>query len=83
MLSRRGLITGLISFVAAPAIVRASSLMPVRAIAWEYNYPEYMLCSGAFARELADFIYQIEPTDTPFLRSLISSPENQAPQTWQ
>lgn len=32
MINRRGLITGLISFVAAPAIVRASSLMPVRAI---------------------------------------------------
>lgn len=30
MISRRGLITGLISFVAAPAIVRASSLMPVK-----------------------------------------------------
>ncbi len=29
-LSRRGLITGLISFVAAPAVVRASSLMPVK-----------------------------------------------------
>lgn len=31
MLNRRGLITGLISFVAAPAIVRAASLMPVKA----------------------------------------------------
>lgn len=31
-LNRRSLITGLISFVAAPAIVRASSLMPIRAI---------------------------------------------------
>ena len=31
-LSRRGLITGLISFVAAPAIVRAASLMPVKAV---------------------------------------------------
>lgn len=31
-LSRRGLITGLISFVAAPAIVRAASLMPVKAL---------------------------------------------------
>ena len=30
-LSRRSLITGLVSFVAAPAIVRASSLMPVKA----------------------------------------------------
>lgn len=30
ILPRRTLITGLISFVAAPAIVRAASLMPVR-----------------------------------------------------
>ena len=29
--TRRGLITGLTSFLAAPAIVRASSLMPVKA----------------------------------------------------
>lgn len=29
-LSRRGLITGLISFAAAPAIVRIESLMPVK-----------------------------------------------------
>lgn len=29
--SRRGLITGLTAFLAAPAIVRASSLMPVKA----------------------------------------------------
>lgn len=31
-LSRRSIITGLISLVAAPAIVRAGSLMPVKAI---------------------------------------------------
>ena len=30
--SRRGFLTRLISFVAAPAIVRASSLMPVKAL---------------------------------------------------
>jgi hypothetical protein len=36
MLSRRGLITGLISFVAAPAIVRAASLMPVKALPRSY-----------------------------------------------
>jgi hypothetical protein len=30
MLTRRSLVTGLISLVAAPAIVRAGSLMPVR-----------------------------------------------------
>lgn len=32
MINRRSLITGLVSFVAAPAIVRASSLMPVKAM---------------------------------------------------
>jgi hypothetical protein len=32
MFTRRGIISGLISFLAAPAIVRASSLMPVRAL---------------------------------------------------
>ena len=31
MIGRRGFITGLIAFVAAPAIVRAGSLMPVKA----------------------------------------------------
>lgn len=31
MLSRRGLITGLAAMIAAPAIVRAGSLMPVKA----------------------------------------------------
>lgn len=32
MINRRGLITGLISLAAAPAIVRYSSLMPVKVI---------------------------------------------------
>ena len=31
MTTRRGLITGLVSLLAAPAIVRASNLMPVKA----------------------------------------------------
>lgn len=30
MISRRGLLTGLISFVAAPAIVRIENIMPIR-----------------------------------------------------
>lgn len=30
MICRRNLITGLISFIAAPAIIKASSLMPVK-----------------------------------------------------
>ena len=33
LLTRRGLVVGLVGFVAAPAIVRASSIMPVRG--WE------------------------------------------------
>ena len=36
ILSRRSLFTGLVSFVAAPAIVRASSLMPVNVIPNEW-----------------------------------------------
>lgn len=32
MTSRRAFITGLVSFVAAPAIVRVSSIMPVKAM---------------------------------------------------
>lgn len=32
MINRRSLITGLISFVAAPAIVRVESLMPVKVV---------------------------------------------------
>ena len=37
-LSRRTLITGLISLVAAPAIVRAGSLMPVKAVDWTEGF---------------------------------------------
>jgi hypothetical protein len=34
MLERRGFLTGLISALAAPAIGRAASLMPVRTVLW-------------------------------------------------
>ena len=40
ILSRRGLITGLASLVAAPAIVRASSLMPVKV--WGDELPSFV-----------------------------------------
>lgn len=36
--SRRGLITGLVSLVAAPAVVRASSLMPVKLVDFTPTY---------------------------------------------
>jgi hypothetical protein len=36
---RRELITGFVSLIAAPAIVRAGSLMPVRSIDWIRRVP--------------------------------------------
>ncbi len=51
MINRRGLITGLISFVAAPAIVRASSLMPVKGIDVVYG----TWFRGRWFASLADF----------------------------
>lgn len=47
MINRRGLITGLIAFAAAPAIVRASSLMPVKVIKPEFvRIIEYWNCKS-------------------------------------
>lgn len=46
MTSRRGFITGLVSFVAAPAIVRVSSLMPVKV---------YSLDAEAIAEIMIDY----------------------------
>jgi hypothetical protein len=43
-LSRRSLITGLVSLVASPAIVRASSLMPVKA--WAEAPPMFFEAGG-------------------------------------
>ncbi len=51
--SRRSLITGLISFVAAPAIVRASSLMPIKTMLW---VPSTFPITG----------YALQPELTPF-----------------
>ena len=36
--SRRSLITGLVSFLVAPAVVRAASLMPVKALPLEIEW---------------------------------------------
>jgi len=51
MLTRRGLITGISSLIVAPAIVRVSSIMPVKPVAYS----------------LADLIWKIDPTPTPFV----------------
>jgi hypothetical protein len=43
MMNRRGLITGLVSLIAAPAIVRASNLMPVKSMLDPYpNFYFYL-----------------------------------------
>ena len=47
-LSRRGLIGGLIGIIAAPAIVRAASLMPVKAFSYRTTgaYDDYLERQG-------------------------------------
>lgn len=50
-LSRRGLITGLVSLVAAPAIVRVASLMPVKVMEVEEYGVSPLISTGAL-REL-------------------------------
>ena len=37
--SRRGFIAGLTSLIAAPAVVKASSIMPVKLIDWSVSQP--------------------------------------------
>lgn len=46
MIQRRSFITGLISLVTAPAIVRAGSLMPVRAMVEEPIWTPYGIAPG-------------------------------------
>jgi hypothetical protein len=57
MIHRRGLITGLISLIAAPAIVRASSLMVVKALVIP-SHPVYasgLSASGLSMGDLVEF----------------------------
>ena len=51
MLNRRSLITGLISLVAAPAIVRATSIMPIKAL------PAVEDLDTLARKQLADSLY--------------------------
>lgn len=56
MINRRGLITGLVAFIAAPAIVPVSSLMPVKVGLWDEAakliLPEHDLIETAFLLSL-------------------------------
>jgi len=63
MLSRRGFIGGLVGCLAAPAIVHASNLMPVKAVAIEpFDWVEYQLTvRRAFVPRLQVQLYQASP----------------------
>jgi len=61
-INRRSLITGLISFVAAPAIVRVESLMPMKVVK-QFN-PEELL------NELTNFAYN-EPIPIDILYGIM------------
>lgn len=68
-LSRRSLITGLISLVAAPAIVRAGSLMPVKLMMTDAEWEEGVGVYRASAAPEFDEIRWVFPA---FIRSFDS-----------
>lgn len=61
MITRRSFITATIGILAAPAIVRASSLMPVKAWAEERDYGTYFLNQGRlwFKSDTSDHLIEI------------------------
>jgi len=63
MTNRRAFITGLASLIAAPAIVRVSSIMPIKVM----PEPEVLYRTIHWWEDLTDVIYRIDPTETPFL----------------
>jgi hypothetical protein len=61
MLQRRGFLTGLVSALAAPAIVRASSLMPVRTMIWAPPVPPLIgIDCGSTAAITVAFKYEYD-----------------------
>ena len=68
LIARRNFLRLGLAAIAAPAIVRASSLMPVKSWAGDSYYFGYDSIGNR--EDLADVIYNIMPTDTPFLRAI-------------
>lgn len=62
--SRRGFITGLVSLIAAPAIVRVGSIMPVKAI------PTNMTATEIVNRQ-ADYLARYCMQDAEFTRKIV------------
>lgn len=72
-LSRRSLITGLISLVAAPAIVRAGSLMPVKV--WPIESGEEILSNGIIIRWKATYAARVVSMHWPSGELIASNTE--------
>ena len=58
MINRRGLITGLISLAAAPAIVQASSLMPVKVMRTLTNQEVFLAIWSARLNVMIDLVME-------------------------
>ena len=59
LLSRRRLVAGLVGLVAAPAVVRAASLMPVRSFVWDLSTPagELAFYNDVVLKRQSDLLY--------------------------
>jgi hypothetical protein len=82
-MNRRGFIGSILALCAAPAIVRAETLMPIRrlvvvdhaamvraAIEKSMNELEREIENQILGNDLADVIWNISPSETPFLTVL-------------
>lgn len=70
VIGRRGFITGLVSFIAAPAIVRAGSLMPVRTMIEPplYGISPAMQALGLFEREFGKAMFDLGAFGTSIIQ---------------
>lgn len=71
MMDRRSLILGMVGLVAAPSIVRAASLMPIKALAVQPEAESGFSWSAnnvmEWREDLSGVIYNISPLQYPFL----------------
>lgn len=85
-LSRRKLITGLISFAAAPAIVRIESLMPVKVMkSIDYNYVINKIVEPYINYWVQDgsFVHMIYMEENELKRKIINDYEFYNGEQWQ
>lgn len=69
---RRSFLTGLAGLIAAPAIARASSLMPVRGIVMEIEFGEIVEYVLNEDRSFADFTMFVHPSRLAMLQAQIN-----------